>query len=717
MEEKKRQKKWFKVLQFLAAYLVAAWTFLQFVDWILTRYSISPYWVDILLWMFVGIIPSLLIYLYNQERINKKVLKLREKIIFPLNAILLAIVLYFSFGNSDLSATTKTIDYKNEQGEQETALITKEEFRSGFSIFNFTPKTKDSTSLWLQWGIPKLLNEDLLQNKNLSPELNYISSTTDKIKNAKLFNSFYVDGEYEFSNGSYNLTAFIRKSDNGEIIEKQTFTNNDLLPIIDEITVFVTNNFTSNEYNSPKYIDLSVKEFTSPSIKAIEYFCRDDFESAVEEDPRFALAYLAAAKRNLTYNRSKFEERKLADKAYRYRSKLPLQRQLETLIFKNLAYDQFENAEELVRLQLEVDPSDLAYNNILYNLYGRTKNIKAYTAHAYSSYENKKNIPNGYAMLEASLINEDYSEILKELSTFELLQPNNDEVFTLKLFPQILKGDLKAASKTQNKIKLMHPDWKNLTKVHDIAIEYLKTHRSSKEVLRKFEGEYRSESSEQTSNFWVHKNNLLEYVSNQSVSPLILAGANELVGGDALNGLTWKIEFLKNNRGVYYALKMEQNDFSNSGTFWNWRIDENIKNAESLLEQKKLDSAEIAYTEAIQKNPEHYYLREASAHINFMKNTDSITLKNQLNMVTGTYGPRKFWIENNQLFYKRARLPKILLLPISENRYMSLTKHATQFGFETTIEGKMASVAYSRNNENKTWTKMEDETNYLLKDD
>lgn len=73
------KKKWIKTFQFLAAYLVAAWTFLQFVDWTLIRYNISPHWVDVLLWIFVGIIPSLLIYLYNQERINQRILKLREK--------------------------------------------------------------------------------------------------------------------------------------------------------------------------------------------------------------------------------------------------------------------------------------------------------------------------------------------------------------------------------------------------------------------------------------------------------------------------------------------------------------------------------------------------------------------------------------------------------------------------------------------------------------
>ena len=84
MGKKFDKKRLTKTLQFFAAYLVAAWTLLQFVDWVLNRYNISPYWVDLLLWIFIGIIPSLIIYLYNQERINNKILKLREKIIFPL---------------------------------------------------------------------------------------------------------------------------------------------------------------------------------------------------------------------------------------------------------------------------------------------------------------------------------------------------------------------------------------------------------------------------------------------------------------------------------------------------------------------------------------------------------------------------------------------------------------------------------------------------------
>ena len=150
MEQVNRKKKWINTLKFFAAYLVAAWTFVQFVDWILNRYNISPHWVDILLWFFIGISPSLLIYIYHQERLSKRILKLREKIIIPLNVILLVIALYFGFGNSDLGATTKEIQFTDEQGQAQSEIITKEEFRIGIPIYGFKNLAEEKSLDWLR---------------------------------------------------------------------------------------------------------------------------------------------------------------------------------------------------------------------------------------------------------------------------------------------------------------------------------------------------------------------------------------------------------------------------------------------------------------------------------------------------------------------------------------------------------------------------------------
>lgn len=79
----------------------------------------------------------------------------------------------------------------------ETKTITKEEFRVGIPIFAFEQISKDSTIEWMSYGINRILNEDLLQNKNLSPDHVNLTSTTDKIREASLFYDFFVDGEYQ----------------------------------------------------------------------------------------------------------------------------------------------------------------------------------------------------------------------------------------------------------------------------------------------------------------------------------------------------------------------------------------------------------------------------------------------------------------------------------------------------------------------------------------
>ncbi|NNL83304.1 MAG: hypothetical protein HKP28_07935, partial [Winogradskyella sp.] len=646
------KKKWVKTFQFFAAYLVAAWTFLQFVDWALNRYNISPYWVDLLLWIFIGIIPSLLIYLFHQERINKLILKKREKIIFPLNILLIMVITYFGFGNSDLGATTKSIEYTTEAGEKRSALITKEEFRKGFYVFPFKPKKVDSSKQWLQFGINRLLVEDLRQNKNLSPELANLTSTPEKVREARIFYDYYVDGEFEILDSTYIATTFIRESKTARISKQQTFKGADVLDIIDDITVFITDNFTSKELNTPQYLDLDVKEFASSSLKAIEYLIRYDYTNAVKEDETFALGYLLNGKHNLTFNVSKYEERQLADKAYQYRSRLPLQKRGEALILKNLAYDEFDNAEQLVKLQLEVDPSDDTYNKILYNIYGRTKNLSAYTQHAYDAWANKKNQPNAYIVLEAGLIREDYDYLLQQIDLATLTQPNDEYIFHLKLRPFLHKRDLKEAQKIHDKFKLLHPDFDNLTKVYDTAIAYLKNNKSTVEKLKRFEGLYRSNNTEQTYTYWLENNTLLQYVSNQIIHAYLLAGNNKIVSGTPIRGRTWLKEFVDDDNGEFYMEKQYQyTGRDDTGISISWKIDSTILKAERYLGSKQYDSAKIAYEKAIVANPEHYFLKDALAHINYLLNTDTETLQSQLNAVTGKYGPRRFFIEDGRLFY------------------------------------------------------------------
>ena len=213
---------------------------------------------------------------------------------------------------------------------------------------------------------------------------------------------------------------------------------------------------------------------------------------------------------------------------------------------------------------------------------------------------------------------------------------------------------------------------------------------------------------------------LIEPLFQPVNSTLIIGENSTLIGGHAaLEGITYEYEFLKNENNEFFVLKYEENNLSRTSMNWFWKIDENIKKAEAFLEAGKLDSAEIAYTTAIQTNPKHYYLKDALAHINYVKSIDSVALINQYKEVEGTYGPRVIWIENGMLFYKRTAILSIgqfQLLPISKTRYINLTRLRDNFGFEYKDGKAIASFAWQFNCEKMEWEKSDSEVNYFRKD-
>ncbi|MFP4845878.1 tetratricopeptide repeat protein [Winogradskyella sp. PE311] len=721
-EQKNRKKKWINTLKFFAAYLVAAWTFLQFVDWVLNRYNISPHWVDILLWFFIGISPSLIIFIYNQERLSKRIVKLREKIFIPLNVIILFIALYFGFGNSDLGATTKNIAFENEQGQLETKTITKEEFRVGVPIYGFKQVKEDSTTSWLRYGIGRLLEEDLLQNKNITPNFDFLTNTTTKIREASLFNTFYVDGTYDKVGSEYTITTYIRKASNGKILKEQTLTGSNILTLLDDISVFITSNSGFVEGNSLTYLDLPINEFISNSLPALEAYANMDYRKAYDIDKGFALAYLQEAKRNTLYNRGKLETQDIIDKAVALKNNLPLQKQLEVYIQRNLAYDNYEEAEKQVKLQLEVDPTNSFYNMILFSIYGETKNTKGYMTAAEDLFNKNPNGENGLNLSEAAMLNGNDDRIIDALKAYEIINP---EIKVLKLEPLIFKGEIDKAKAIFKEYKLGNTKNTNRIKPYDSIFSHLESNPYNSEDLKQFSGFYRSENNEQTLEMWIYNGRLIQYVKNQSMRTFLPAG-KDAIGGGFIQSQTFYNKLIKDKMGKTVGFRNHQFNWNNTGVRFYWKLDASILAADEAYQKEDLKVADSLYKIAFKNNPNHSYLSNLSKHIQYKQDNTSDVILLQNKNFSGDYGPRKFWIEDGKFYYKRkgenSDLVKVELLPISENLYMDLTRLGTMMEFTMDSSGKMASKAYSYITSGELpfkWEFVDNETvkNYFLKDD
>ncbi|MBT8304889.1 MAG: hypothetical protein KJP09_10495 [Bacteroidia bacterium] len=720
MEEKKASKKWLKTIQILAAYLVAAWTFLQFVDWALNRYSISPYWVDLLLWVFIGIIPSLIIYLYNQDRINKRVLKLREKIIFPLNVLLIMVVTYFGFGNSDLGATTKEISYTDNSGELQTQMITKEEFRVNLPIFNFEGKTQDGSKMWMNRVINNLLLLDLEQDKNITPAtLGSIENITDKVNQANAFSDYYVDGEFDYSDSIYSITPIIHNSKNGKELNRQTFTGPDFFDLIDEISIYVRDNVGIVQEMRDQYIDMDIKDFTTTSLDALKEYHFGRHDIATEIDPTFALAYYFKSVRGTYYSQGQLEEQYQIDRAYENRRKLPLQLQLKVLIQRHIAYNHWKEAEELVKLQLEIDPNDIVYSNLLYTIYSETRNFDEYLEVTKARY-NEQLIPDAYSVMQyrqALLVNGKYEKVIDLVNKYQSLLPNNNSVSPFKTEALILNGDLEKARKNHNKTMLFHPDDGYINDLIEESINYQMSDAYNADHSRFF-GEFRSARAEQVVDYFEDDNIFLSYSSNQIIDYANMISENKIIFTYPENSFSIGQEFQKNTEGEVYRIKsIQYYSYKNPETFWFYKENDRIKKADSLLKASNYTDAEVAYTEAISKHPDHFYLKDALAHIKYMKTIDAEALSKQYQAISGTYGARKFWVEDNKLFYKLGINYKKELLPISKNRYITLSSYWSNCEFEFLDDNSIASFTWEYDHENMKWKKLDDANNYILRDE
>lgn len=722
MERKKVQtKKWLKTVQFLAAYLVAAWTFLQFLEWILNRYQISPHWVDIFLWFFVGIIPSLIIYLYHQDRINKKILLLREKIIFPTNVVLVLIGIYFGFGTTDLGATTKEIAVVDSFGEMTQTTITKEEFRTEIPIYNFQQNSENEELKWIGEGISELLYYDLLQDKSISPSLNYARSTTDKVLEASVSASIYVDGTYEKTGEDYSIVANVRNSTNGKIKSSQTFTGSDLLDLIDEVSVFIRESIELPESNRLQYLDLNLKEFVSTSLPAIKEFVYSNYENAIEKDSTFALAYLKSSRRNIRYSRGEIDERAHADKAYRYRERLPYDLRMEAMANKYLAYNEFEKAKELVEMQLEISPQNQSLNNILYGIYGETKDAQSFYDTALERFTASKSFYNIENIADATLVVGDYDEYLNMVNLYMNLNPGNNFIFPFSLPPLILKGDKKEAQRTYEKIRLVHPNQDTINKVFEPAIDFLSEGKIDSDYLQSFTGIYRSHQSEATVDIWVEDERLLTYYSNQKIRIMIPAGDRQMVIGEP-NQYSASYDFKKDSQGNFYCAKVNEHYRNGRVPYWIWKLDDSITKAEELLEKGDYTNAEPAFKAAIAANPNHYYLKYLLQHIQYVKEKDSTELLKQYHKVVGTYSKegvdnvRKLFVKDGKLMYKRQGVASKQLFPISETRYLNLSSYRLHFEFEFEEDEAVASFSWIFDPDKREWENYGAELNYLFKE-
>lgn len=511
------QKIWEKgILQIVLSYLVGAWALLQFIDWLVNRYAISPIWTDIALVFFLTLLPSVLLFTYFNDKGNNKQWQRLEKYVIPSNLILALLVLVLLFSGRDLSAKNEKITVTNENGEEVKRLVPKQQFLR--RLLYLPAQVKIPEKQWLQIAYPVLQKQDMEQDNRLSGvnPVNLYNSIRrfgydfgDKLPlsiQRKLadynYCDFIVSTSISYDADNYSVELDVADAKDGKAFYQKTYKGSNFFHIIDQFS----EDFRKHLYpdQPSKQIDLPVDEYFTANEKALACFAdsyiADDFENdkekalellekAVEEDPNFTAAYIniCGVHQNL---RNKKEMQESLEKAMRGVHALPERMQL------NLKYYYFFLVEEdrdkaiaLLEMWKDLFPSDIVPFSRLINLHQGLLQYEQAKAYAEEALEAGHT---GWIFLRLAYLNRAQGKLdIAEsyyLKYIEAYPDKADETLDLGYLYRD-QGAFEKAKKHFEKMQLLKPNDHNiygaLAKIELCLLEFDKADKLYAEALRK----------------------------------------------------------------------------------------------------------------------------------------------------------------------------------------------------------------------------------------
>ncbi|NIO33200.1 MAG: tetratricopeptide repeat protein [Gemmatimonadetes bacterium] len=310
-----------RVPQILGIYLGISWAIVEAVGFLVDRYLLSTYLVDLCIVILLSLIPSVLILAYFHGAPGRDEWAMPEKVGIPANLLVCAALVLFLFSGKDLGAATTTVTVEDEEGQTVERVIPKSEFRKKVVLFPFENASGDSTLDWLQYGIPVGVWADLRQDMFVSAtdglrlreqmtEAGYaegLGMPTSLMRNiaTDVHVNRFATGSIDGADGEITVTLVLHDADRGKAIGARTFSGTDVFELIDSATVQVKRSLEVPDRHLEEVSDLPFSEIQTNSLAAYQAVvagytsvvlnsdwgtAASHFERAVAEDPTYASA-------------------------------------------------------------------------------------------------------------------------------------------------------------------------------------------------------------------------------------------------------------------------------------------------------------------------------------------------------------------------------------------------------------------------------------------
>ena len=322
-----------RVPQIFAIYMGACWGLVEFADFMVEEFLLSPHWTRVALVGSLLLAPSALMLAWYHGKPGRDRMARAEKVGIPANVALCVTVLWGVFGGSDLGAATTAVTVETEDGEVIERVVAKAEFRKRTALFPLEAGTgTEPDESWLAYAVPLALEIDLLADDFFQPvtlgpiigelrDLGFdnpgnVPSTLRREVAERQYADFLVAGSIDRADDRYRVALRLHRVADGSLVEESVYEGNDLLALVDEMSPALKTSLAIPARDGIE--DLPVRErLTSEPAAWREYvlgiaglFVRDDLTAAIEHmkaaaqlDPTFTAAHWVQSNLLISDNR------------------------------------------------------------------------------------------------------------------------------------------------------------------------------------------------------------------------------------------------------------------------------------------------------------------------------------------------------------------------------------------------------------------------------
>ena len=386
------------MIQLVGFYMGASWVTLEFLGFLVDRYALSPYLIDLVLLALGAMIPSALILAYTHGKPGKDQWTTTEKVVVPVNVFLTVGLLLVFFAGKDLGATTLVVTAEDETGARIERVIPKADFRRQIALFFFANETGDAAADWVGHWLPQGLYLDLIQDLFFDNRSPYQMSRAMQEAGAeggdaplalmrelarKFHLTYFLEGSVRTVK-PYEVETRLYLTRGGRLLASQRYEGEDLGDIIDRISIDIKGDLELSRTHIYEVEDLPVAAISSENPQALAYYIDGLDQYYLHSNlPGAARSLTAATTLDSTLVQAQFhlyqvslylgwESEKAINAAMKYIYKVPerLQGSIKEVYY--LYQGEPEKALSALMLDVALFPDDVIAHRRLASFYNRT---------------------------------------------------------------------------------------------------------------------------------------------------------------------------------------------------------------------------------------------------------------------------------------------------------------------------------------------------------